>query len=50
MDDKTAKNYIEQIQADAERLTLKRLKEDKEETERVEAESSTEIATDKKKA
>ena len=37
MDDKTAKTYIQQIQADAERLTLKRLKDDQEEAVRLEA-------------
>lgn len=49
MDEKSAKTYIEQIQADAERLTLKRLKDDKEEQDRVEAETKAEVAGDNKK-
>ena len=42
MDEKSAKTYIEQIQADAERLTLKRIKDDREENNRVETETKAE--------
>ena len=38
MNDDSANNYIRQIQADAERLTLKRIKDDKEENDRIAAE------------
>ena len=49
MDEKKAKTYIEQIQADAERLTLKRIKDDKDENDRIEAEATAEVASDNKK-
>ena len=49
MDEKSAKTYIEQIQADAKRLTLKRIKDDREENNRVEIETKAEEAGDNKK-
>lgn len=49
MDDKTAKTYIQQIQADAERLTLKRLKDDQEEAVRLEADAKADPNNDNKK-
>lgn len=53
MDDNT-KTWAQEIQAEAERLTLKRIRDDKEERDRLTAETQKQdaqnVASDKKKA